>query len=277
MAELPGLSTTPLGRSTPYPDHYDPGLLHPIVRAEGRSVLDRSAVSVMRGTDLWVAYELSWLSLRGMPRVAVAEIEVPSDSPRLVESKSLKFYLNSLNQTGFATVDAVRGCLETDLAACCGASVGVRIHELRDFALQPLTLPPGFCLDDLDLEQIPATPCPERLRTLPGAVAEQLLYSDLLKTNCPVTGQPDWATLMVAHRGRPLDRTGLLAYIISLRHHQDFHEHCVEQIFCELWQRLEPEALTIAARYTRRGGIDINPWRSSDPDAIMPCGRLVRQ
>ncbi|GMU46693.1 MAG: hypothetical protein AMXMBFR26_14750 [Porticoccaceae bacterium] len=277
MAELPGLSSAPLGRSTPYPECYDPGLLHPIARAAGRTALDLDGVPALHGADLWVAYELSWLSPAGVPRVAVAEFEVPCSSPCLIESKSLKLYLNSLNQTRFADADAVRACVAADLAACCGAPVAVRIFELREFARQRPDLPPGACLDDLELQDPPQAPNPDCLRTLPGAVVEEVLYSDLLKTNCPVTGQPDWATLIVAQRGAPVDRAGLLAYLLSLRHHQDFHEHCVERIFAELWRRLRPERLSVAARYTRRGGIEINPWRSSEAGATMPCGRLVRQ
>lgn len=276
MAELPELASAPLGRSTPYPERYDPGLLHPIARAAGRAALELDGVPML-GADLWVAYELSWLSPAGVPRVAVAEIELPCSSPCLIESKSLKLYLNSLNQTRFADADAVRSCLAADLAARCGAPVVVRILGLRDFARQRPGLPPGVCLDDLELREPPQVPNPDHLRTLPGAVVEEVLYSDLLKTNCPVTGQPDWATLIVAQRGAPLDRAGLLTYLLSLRHHQDFHEHCVERIFAELWRRLRPERLSVAARYTRRGGIEINPWRSSEAGSAMPCGRLVRQ
>lgn len=277
MADIPDLSGTPLGRTTTYPERYDPGLLHPIARALGRSALDWRGVPAMRGVDLWVAYELSWLSEGGVPRVAIAEIAVPCSSPWLIESKSLKLYLNSLNQTVFASAEALRVCLEQDLSACCGSAVAVRLHGLRDYGAQAPELPPGICLDDIALEDPPREPSPELLRALPGAVVTEVLYSDLLKTNCPVTGQPDWATLIVDYRGPPIDRAGLLGYIVSLRHHQDFHEHCVEQIFCALWQRLQPERLGVAARYTRRGGIEINPWRSSDPDAAMPCGRLARQ
>ncbi|HEX4881332.1 MAG TPA: NADPH-dependent 7-cyano-7-deazaguanine reductase QueF [Porticoccaceae bacterium] len=277
MADIPDLSGTPLGRITAYPERYDPGLLHPIARALGRSALDWRGVPAMRGVDLWVAYELSWLSESGVPRVAIAEIAVPCSSPCLIESKSLKLYLNSLNQTVFASAEALRVCLEQDLSACCGSAVAVRLHGLRDYVAQPPVLPPGICLDDLDLDDLPREPSPALLRALPGAAVAEVLYSDLLKTNCPVTGQPDWATLIVDYRGPPIDRAGLLGYIVSLRHHQDFHEHCVEQVFCALWQRLRPERLGVAARYTRRGGIEINPWRSSEVDAAMPCGRLARQ
>ena len=277
MAEFSGLFTAPLGRNSSYPERYDPGLLHPIARTEGRAALELDGVPAMQGADLWVAYELSWLSPAGVPRVAVAEIEVPCNSPSLIESKSLKLYLNSLNQARFADADAVRSCLEADLSASCGAPVAVRIQGLRNFAGKGLGLPPGICLDDLDLDDPPLAATPERLRARPGAVVEEVLHSDLLKTNCPVTGQPDWATLIVDYRGPPIDRGGLLAYIVSMRQHRDFHEHCVERIFCELWRRLRPERLSVAARYTRRGGIEINPWRSSIPGATMPCGRLVRQ
>lgn len=277
MVEFPDRVAAPLGRTTQYPQRYDPGLLYAIARAEGRAALDLQGVPPLNGGDLWVAYELSWLSPAGVPRVAVAEFEVPCSSPRLIESKSLKLYLNSLNQTRFADPDALRSCLEADLSAACGAPISVSVHGLQSLADQGLHSPPGICLDDLELESPSASPCPERPRARAGAVTEERLHSHLLKTNCPVTGQPDWATLMIDYRGAPVDHAGLLAYIVSLRQHQDFHEHCVERIFGELWQRLRPERLVVAARYTRRGGIEINPWRSSDAGGAMPCGRLARQ
>lgn len=279
MAEPPrDLASSPLGRQTPYPERFDPGLLHPIDRAAGRAALDAVGVPQLQGADLWVAYELSWLSERGLPRVAIAEFEVPCQSPRLIESKSLKLYLNSLHQTAFAGPDAVRARLQIDLSAACGAEVAVRIYGLAEYGRRGLVEPPGICLDDIEPEPeaLRWQPSPELLRVRPGSATAEVLYSDLLKTHCPVTGQPDWATLIVAYRGSPIDRAGLLAYVVSLRRHSDFHEHCVERIFCALWQRVRPEWLRVAARYTRRGGIEINPWRSSAPGA-PPGGRLPRQ
>lgn len=267
----------PLGRDTPYPERFDPGLLYPIERAAGRAELFAPGSPKLYGADLWVAYELSWLAPGGVPRVAIAEFEVPSDSPRLVESKSLKLYLNSCNQTVFAGPEAVRRQLAADLSAAAGAPVGVRLYSLADYGRRGLDAPPGLCVDAAEVANPPQESCPERLRTRPGAVVSEVLHSDLLKTNCPVTGQPDWATLVVAYRGQPIDRVALLAYIVSLRRHSDFHEHCVERIFQDLWRGVRPEQLLVAARYTRRGGIEINPWRSSRPEAAAPGGRLPRQ
>ncbi|MFZ5655192.1 MAG: NADPH-dependent 7-cyano-7-deazaguanine reductase QueF [Pseudomonadota bacterium] len=277
MAEPPEhLAGAPLGRPTPYPERFDAGLLHPIDRATGRAALDWTGVPEPYGTDLWVAYELSWLSATGMPRVAIAEFEVPCDSPRLIESKSLKLYLNSLNQTAFAGPGAVEARLRADLSAACGAGVAVRLYGLAEYGRRGLSEPPGTCLDGIDLEAPPQHPSPRMLRVRPGEVTTEMLHSDLLKTHCPVTGQPDWATLILEYRGSPIDRAGLLAYVVSLRRHSDFHEHCVERIFCDLWRQLRPERLSVVARYTRRGGIEINPWRSSQPGAA-PGGRLPRQ
>lgn len=267
----------PLGRATRYPERFDPGLLYPIERAAGRAGLFAAGSPRLYGADQWVAYELSWLAPGGVPRVAIAEFEVPCDSPRLVESKSLKLYLNSCSQTVFAGPEAVRRQLAADLSAAAGAPVGVRLYSLADYGRRGLAAPPGPSIDAAEVADPPQEPCPERLRTLPGAVLSEVLHSDLLKTNCPVTGQPDWATLVVAYRGAPIDRSALLAYVISLRRHSDFHEHCVERIFHDLWQRVRPEHLLVAARYTRRGGIEINPWRSSRPEAAAPGGRLPRQ
>lgn len=270
-------SAAPLGRVTRYPERFDPGLLYPMERAAGRTGPVAAGSPGLHGADLWVAYELSWLAPGGVPRVAIAEFEVPCDSPRLIESKSLKLYLNSCNQTVFAGPEALRRQLAADLSAAAGAPVAVRLYSLADYGRRGLAAPPGLSIDAAEVADPPPQPCPERLRALPGAVVSEVLHSDLLKTNCPVTGQPDWATLVVAYRGPPIDRGALLAYVISLRHHSDFHEHCVERIFGDLWQRVRPEQLLVAARYTRRGGIEINPWRSSRPGAAAPGGRLPRQ
>ena len=279
MAEPPSDDSLapPLGRATPYPEHFDPGLLYPMERVAGRSGLLAKGSPRLHGADLWVAYELSWLAPGGMPQVAIAEFEVPCDSPRLVESKSLKLYLNSCNQTVFAGPGAVREQLAADLSAAAGAPVGVRLYSPSGYGRRGLASPPGLCIDAAEVAAPPQEPSPECLRTLSGAAVSEVLHSDLLKTNCPVTGQPDWATLVVAYRGPPIDRAALLAYVVSLRRHSDFHEHCVERIFADLWQRVRPEQLLVAARYTRRGGIEINPWRSSRPEATCPVGRLPRQ
>ncbi len=277
MTDLPGeLSASLLGRATAYPRQYDPDLLHPIARATGRAALPPAALRTLQGTDFWTAFELSWLGPRGMPRVAVAEIAVPCTSPNIVESKSLKLYLNSLNDTRFATSDAVAARMRTDISACCDVPVEVSLHNLGDYARQGIRQPVGECLDAIELDEPGFAPDVANLCAAPGTRVAEVLYSDLLKTNCPVTGQPDWATVVVDYCGPRIDRAGLLAYIVSFRHHSDFHEHCVERMFCDLWCRVQPERLSLMARYTRRGGIDINPWRSSGGGA-PPLGRLVRQ
>ena len=273
MTDLPG---SPLGRTTAYPQRYDPDLLHPIARATGRAVLPPAALQALQGTDFWTAFELSWLGPRGMPRVAVAEIAIPCASPNIVESKSLKLYLNSLNDTRFATPDAVAARMQADISACCGAPVEVSLHSLGDYARQGIRQPPGACLDAIELDAPVFEPDAASLCAARGTRVAEVLYSDLLKTNCPVTGQPDWATVVVDYCGPRIDRAGLLAYILSFRHHSDFHEHCVERMFCDLWCRVQPERLSLMARYTRRGGIDINPWRTS-AQCQPPRGRLVRQ
>ena len=277
MTDLPGApSASLLGRATSYPRQYDPDLLHPIARAAGRAALPPAALRTLQGTDFWTAFELSWLGPRGMPRVAVAEIAVPCTSPNIVESKSLKLYLNSLNDTRFATSDAVAARMRTDISACCDVPVEVSLHNLGDYARQGIRQPVGECLDAIELDDPGFAPDVANLCAAPGTRVAEVLYSDLLKTNCPVTGQPDWATVVVDYCGPRIDRAGLLAYILSFRHHSDFHEHCVERMFCDLWYRVQPERLSLMARYTRRGGIDINPWRSSGGGA-PPLGRLVRQ
>ena len=277
MTDLPGEpSTSPLGRAISYPRRYDPDLLHPIARATGRAALPPAALRTLQGADFWTAFELSWLGPRGMPRVAVAEIAVPCTSPNIVESKSLKLYLNSLNDTRFATSDAVAARMRTDISTCCGAPVEVSLYNLGDHARLEIRPPAGECLDVIELDEPGFAPDATNLRAARGTRVAEVLYSDLLKTNCPVTGQPDWATVVVDYCGPRIDRAGLLAYILSFRHHSDFHEHCVERMFCDLWCQVQPERLSLMARYTRRGGIDINPWRTSGAGA-PPQGRLVRQ
>ncbi len=270
------LSASLLGRATAYPRRYDPDLLHPIARATGRSTLPAAALQALQGTDFWTAFELSWLGPRGMPRVAVAEIAIPCASPNIVESKSLKLYLNSLNDARFVTAEALAARMQTDISACCGAPVQVSLHRLADYARLGIQLPVGECIDAFELDEPGFEPDVASLRAAPGTRVAEVLYSDLLKTNCPVTGQPDWASLVIDYCGPRIDRTALLAYILSFRHHSDFHEHCVERMFCDLWCQVQPERLSLMARYTRRGGIDINPWRTS-VQCQPPQGRLVRQ
>lgn len=262
-----------LGREVAYPSQYDPGLLFPIPRRGAREEigLDEAALPFV-GHDRWQAYELSWLDGRGKPRVAVATVSVPCTSPNLIESKSFKLYLNSLNSTRFDDDAAARLCITRDLSACAGAVVTVV------FGVPPLVEEAeGESLDERDVAiERYGPPAPEFLFADADDVVTETLSSALLKSNCPVTGQPDWGSLVVEYRGAALDHASLLAYLVSFRQHADFHEQCVERIFLDLQRLLQPQSLTVYARYVRRGGLDINPYRSTE--AITPAnGRLARQ
>ncbi|WP_447920801.1 NADPH-dependent 7-cyano-7-deazaguanine reductase QueF [Achromobacter aegrifaciens] len=272
------LSHGPLGQSVAYASQYDPSLLFPIARSHNRAALNLEAGKLpFAGVDLWNAYELSWLDAKGKPRVAMATFSVPADSPNIIESKSFKLYLNSFNQTRLVNSAALRGRLERDLSAAAGAPVGLdfflpqRFSELRMGELD------GIYIDKLDIEIDTYEPAPEVLRTRPGDVVEETLASRLLKSNCPVTGQPDWASVQIRYRGAPIDRESLLRYVVSFRQHAEFHEHCVERIFSDIMQACRPEQLTVYARYTRRGGLDINPWRSNFESGPPADVRTVRQ
>jgi 7-cyano-7-deazaguanine reductase len=264
----------PLGRETAYPRHYDPTLLFPIARRLGRDALDITAGALpFVGHDRWHAYELSWLDTRGKPVVAAATFTVPADSPQLIESKSLKLYFNSLNGERFADADAVVARIVADLSAAAGASVQLV------FGLPPFVdHDDAELLDTLDIDiDDYAAPNPTLLSANEDDAAEETLRSGLLKSNCPVTGQPDWASLRIAYRGPRIDRAGLLRYLVSFREHAGFHEQCVERIFVDVLARCRPQALSVEARYTRRGGLDINPWRATPGVPPPPPRRDLRQ
>lgn len=275
----------PLGEKVAHPEHYDPGVLHPIDRSEGRARLGIKGITQQveplpfSGEDIWNAYELSWLDSKGKPRVACAEFRIPADSSHIVESKSLKLYLNSLNHQRFDSPDALSDCIRRDLSAVLGSPCQVELILPEQWATAlAVSSPQGECLDNLDIATDQYKPEPGLLGADPEApaVSEQL-FSNLLRSCCPVTGQPDWATVEIAYRGAPINREGLLAYLVSFRRQDDFHEQCVEQIFVDISRRCQPESLTVSARYLRRGGLDINPWRSSEPTATQPNRRLPRQ
>jgi 7-cyano-7-deazaguanine reductase len=268
--------TIPLGQQTEYVSQYDASLLFPIPRTKSREQLGITGDLPFYGRDIWTGYELSWLNDKGKPQVAVAEFSVPCDSPAIIESKSFKLYLNSFNQTRFSNLAAVQKYLERDLSAAAGANVAVSLQLQADSVLLIDTTFVGESLDELDIEVDSYHPNPDFLSVGTDEVQETL-YSHLLKSNCPVTGQPDWASLIVEYRGKKIDREGLLRYIISFREHQDFHEHCVERIFMDISAGCKPEFLSVYARYTRRGGLDINPFRSSESSAKPGVGRLLRQ
>ncbi|WP_437884305.1 NADPH-dependent 7-cyano-7-deazaguanine reductase QueF [Pseudomonas sp. LRF_L74] len=255
---------SPLGKSSEYLSSYSPELLFPIARATKWAELGlRAGALPYHGVDYWNCYELSWLTPSGKPVVAIGEFAVPADSPNIIESKSFKLYLNSLNQTAFASVEALSEVLVRDLSAVAAAPVAVRVRSLDEVAGQGVSKVQGICVDGLDLAVSDYShPRPQLLRCEPRRQVEETLYSHLLKSNCPVTGQPDWGTLVVEYRGAAIDPASLLAYVVSFRQHQDFHEQCVERVFLDLLALSRPEKLTVYARYVRRGGLDINPYRS---------------
>ncbi|MGO2240938.1 MAG: NADPH-dependent 7-cyano-7-deazaguanine reductase QueF [Halomonas sp.] len=277
MAHRPDtLTHAPLGRDSTYPEKYDAALLYPIVRAANRVPLgiEEGALPFV-GEDEWHAFEVSWLNSRGKPVVAVARFRLPVSSPNLIESKSWKLYLNSFNQTRFYSREDVMQTLANDLAISAGAEVSV---ELFDVDAPELTVQclPGECLDDLDIAVSDYTPSSAHL-TVSDEIVEETLYSHLLKSNCPVTGQPDWGSVLIRYKGPKIDREGLLRYLIGFRQYQDFHEHCVEHIFTDLMTYAQPSQLLVLARYVRRGGLDISPWRAT-PGLTPPTPlRLARQ
>jgi 7-cyano-7-deazaguanine reductase len=267
----------PLGQVTLYPSSYSPELLFPIERKASRVLIGIKDNLPFSGVDIWTAYELSWLNPNGKPVVAVGEFSFPCYSQFMVESKSFKLYLNSFNQTRFASFDEVKQCLESDLSGLVKETVVVNLYSLNQSSLHSIESINGICLDEIDIDITQYHPAPELLVSDQTEIISETLYSHLLKTNCPVTGQPDWASLVISYSGSKIHREKLLTYIISFREHQDFHEHCVERIFCDIQQRCKPQILTVYARYTRRGGLDINPYRSSEKNVDISSKRLIRQ
>lgn len=274
----PAAEHSPLGKSSEYISTYTPSLLFPIPRTAKWAELGVTAQALpWQGVDYWNCFELSWLLPSGKPVVAIGEFAIPADSPNIIESKSFKLYLNSLNQTVFASLAELQAYLVKDLSAAAGKPVGVQVRSLDDVQAQGVVALPGQCIDGLDVAiDNYAHPQPALLSCDAQRVVEETVHSNLLKSNCPVTGQPDWGSVVVHYKGRALDHASLLTYLISFRQHADFHEQCVERIYLDLKQLLQPEHLTVYARYVRRGGLDINPYRSTA--AISPANlRLVRQ
>ena len=273
-----------LGKASAYADQYAPELLYPIPRSAKRLELGLTDTLPFLGADMWTAFELSWLGPRGKPQLALAHITVPCESSHIIESKSLKLYLNSYNNTVFADAAAVLTRLRADLSgaawrgAVVQASVGVRLLVPELFDREPVQELDGLSLDRLDVECRQYTPAPDLLRTLADEPpVTEVLTSRLLKSNCLVTGQPDWGSVQISYSGAPIDQEGLLQYLVSFRNHHEFHEQCVERIFMDIWQRCQPHKLAVYARYTRRGGLDINPFRTSYARALPPNVRTARQ
>ena len=278
-----------LGKASAYVDQYDASLLFPIPRAGKRAEIGIVAAPPFFGADMWTAFELSWLNLRGKPQVALAHFTVPCESLNIIESKSFKLYLNSFNNTRFADADAVKARLRADITeavwrsthgepATAPTTIGVTVVAADLFDREPVHELDGLNLDRLDIECTQYTPAPELLTaTRDEAPVSEVFTSNLLKSNCLVTGQPDWGSVQISYTGDQIEQGGLLQYLVSFRNHNEFHEQCVERIFMDIWTRCKPLKLTVYARYTRRGGLDINPFRTSHPQALPRNIRTARQ
>lgn len=264
-----------LGRHTPVVQEYAPHLLYAIPRVTARLELGLHEPLPFYGVDLWHAYEMSWLDQDGKPTAWVGRFGVPATSPNLVESKSFKLYLNSLNSTRFPSDEAARETIISDISGASGAAVSLELFPVGAAALAGARLS-GTCLDGLSVKPWSGEPTAVQLHIAPERTVEEVVFSHLLRSLCPVTGQPDWATVWLHYRGAAIERSSLLQYIIAYREHQEFHEQCVERMFRDIALRCAPEFLHIQAFYTRRGGLDINPFRSTDVNA-SPLPRLDRQ
>jgi 7-cyano-7-deazaguanine reductase len=277
MSNLPEHS--PLGKTSAYRTDYAPELLFPIPRQAKRDELGLKGTLPFFGVDIWNGYELSWLNMRGKPQVAVARFTIPADSPNLIESKSFKLYLNSFNQTRLAGPDALKILLQQDLSSAAGANVHVTLTMQEDFDKLAMGELEGQLLDRLDIDVDNYSPQPETLKAnFDEMPVEETLVSHLLKSNCLVTGQPDWGSVQISYYGPQIDQESLLKYLIGFREHNEFHEQCVERIFTDILRQCKPQHLTVYARYTRRGGLDINPWRTNFSSAQRPSNlRNARQ
>ena len=275
---------SPLGKASAYADQYDATLLFPIPRAQKRAELGITGDAPFFGADLWTAYEVSWLNARGKPQVALAHITVPCESPNIVESKSFKLYLNSFNNSRFTSTEEVRDAIRADVSEAVWRgsdqprTIGLKLVLAEAFEQERMGELEGVLLDRLDIECDQYTPAPELLKADHGQIpVSEDLVSHLLKSNCLVTGQPDWGSVQISYSGPQIDQEGLLKYIISFRNQNEFHEQCVERIFMDIWARCKPIKLSVYARYTRRGGLDINPLRTSSPQALPKNLRNARQ
>ena len=272
------LNALKLGQQTKYAEKYDRTLLQPVPRRLNRDQLNITATQPFTiGADIWTAYEISWLNPKGVPQVAIADVSIDFRSENLIESKSFKLYLNSFNQTTFADFADVQQTLQRDLQDCAQGEVKVRLNSLADYTAQPIVALSGDCIDAQDIEVRDYAFNATLLNHCTGDhLVEETLVSHLLKSNCLITQQPDWGSLQIHYVGKQINREQLLRYIISFRQHNEFHEQCVERIFCDLMQYAKPEKLTVYARYTRRGGLDINPYRSNF-EPLPQNVRLARQ
>lgn len=274
-AELSGLT---LGQKTEYINTYTPQLLQPVPRSLNRDDLQLGDTLPFQGCDIWTLYELSWLNSKGLPQVAIGEVSIPASSKNLIESKSFKLYLNSFNQSKFSTWDKVKQTLQQDLSECAQQQVTVSLYPITHFSQQKIVNMAGECIDNQDIE---IDNYQFNSAYLEGATSEQLvsetLHSHLLKSNCLITNQPDWGSVEISYSGNKIDRQALLRYLVSFRSHNEFHEQCVERIYTDIQKYCHPSSLTVYARYTRRGGLDINPYRSSEQHSPTGNARLARQ
>lgn len=269
------LDNLSLGKSVAYPDSYDASILQPVARSLNREPLGITGTLPFKGEDLWNGYEFSWLNPKGKPVVALLECKVPVTSPNIIESKSFKLYLNGFNQSRFESQEQVLALLEQDLSATAGSKVTVTLNSLAANNL-PIVELEAECIDALDVEITTYQPDSKLLKVDAKQNVERKLVSHLLKSNCLITNQPDWGSVYIHYKGPKIDEASLLKYIISFREHNEFHEQCVERIFCDLMAQCQPEELSVLARYTRRGGLDINPFRSTVHNN-MDNLRLIRQ
>lgn len=259
-------SNLPLGKDAAYPNKYAPEVLFPIARIESREDLGIGADLPFRGIDIWNAWELTWLGDGDLPQVATVELRVPADTPNLIESKSLKLYLNSFSMTRFEDMTTVAGTLATDLSACTGGDVDVRVVPVGGKDVRDISVLPGLCLDTLAAKCGSWRIDTDILQADTNTVVTEQLHTHLLRSLCPMTAQPDIGSLAIHYRGPKIDRVSLLQYVVSYREHGDFHEACIERMFVDIRARCKPQKLSLYARYQRRGGIDINPFRSDFED-----------
>ncbi len=273
--ELVGLS---LGQETVYSNQYDPSLLQGVPRKLNREDIQIQEVLPFKGVDIWTLYELSWLNDNGLPQVAIGEVSLPATSSNLIESKSFKLYLNSYNQTRFSDWDEVKKTLTKDLSECAGETVDVTINPITFYDNQPIVSFLGDCIDhqDIKIESYEFDPTLLQNATSNEQVSETLV-SNLLKSNCLITNQPDWGSIFIKYSGKRINRESMLRYLVSFREHNEFHEQCVERIFTDIKKFCAPSSLTVFARYTRRGGLDINPYRSTEQSKPDNHLRLARQ
>ena len=279
MAETNQPDAAPLGKPSSYQSQYDASLLFPIARQDKRNELGITGTLPFFGIDIWNAYEVSWLNLRGKPQIGIVTVTVAADSPNIIESKSFKLYLNSFNQTRLAGSDALLSLLRADLSSGFGAPVQVALTLPDQFSALRFGELEGMLLDRLDLDIDTYSPDPTLLQAAHDEpVVEEILLSHLLKSNCLVTGQPDWGSVQIQYVGAAINQEMLLRYLIGFREHNEFHEQCVERIFMDILRQCRPQKLAVYARYTRRGGLDINPWRSNFTTGKAPSNaRLARQ